>query len=215
MDTIKTDKSTDLTEKNAKENTPEAAEDAQEARGEAGETAGQPAEENGEGHQDVLDDDIEDAGDEDFDVLAVRESASSGVGSGAAAIVGLGLAFFSITGTWLGTQMAQREQLIGQIKSQSGSASDQLHAAFATPMHSAALFNGLFALVAVLVAIGVLVWQRVSLAPPAAPWVKAVAWGALVIGVIGLVIAGFMLFDVFTSLPTIPASTGQQAPPTG
>lgn len=212
MDTIKTDKSTDLTEKNAKESTPEAAE---ETRDEAGDTAGAPAEENAEGHQDVLDDDVEDADDEDFDVLAVSESASSGVGSGAAAIVGLGLAFFSITGTWLGTQMAQREQLIGQIKSQSGSASDQLHAAFATPMHSTALFNGLFALVAVLVAIGVLVWQRVSLSPPAAPWVKAVAWGALVIGVIGLVIAGAMLFDVFTSLPTIPASTGQQAPPTG
>ncbi len=207
MDTINTDTSTDPKEEPQEEGTREtAAEGAENTRDKDTEATG-----TGEAAEDAGDDAESD--ENDLDVVAVRETATSGVLSGAAAIVALGLALASLTGTWLGTLISSREQLIGQIKAQSGSAADQIKVAFGTPLHTTALFNGVFALVALLVAAGVLVGQQVTLRPPAAAWVRAVAWGALVLAVIGLLIAGAMWFDVFTSLPTIPAQS--PAGPTG
>ncbi len=213
MDTIKPDKAADLKDEPAQEGARETTSE------ESGAASGQGTEETHEKNTedgqdaldgDVLDEDGDEEGEDDLDIIA--GTPSSGVLAGAAAIVGLGLALASVTGTWLGTLIADREQLLGQIKSQSGSTADQVAAAFGTPLHTTALFNGMFALVAVLVAGAVLVGQQITLRPPAAPWVRAVAWGALALGVIGLVIAGTMWFDVFTSLPTIPSAP---ASPTG
>ncbi len=135
-----------------------------------------------------------------------RAASNVGVLPGAAALVGLGLALASVTGTWLGTLMEQREQLIGQISSSSAPAAKQLTDQFGTPWHTTALFNGLFGLVAVLVAIGVLISQSSAMKPPAAVWIRAVTWAALVLGVIGLIIAGVMYLDIFTHLPSVPAT---------
>ncbi|MEV6109053.1 hypothetical protein AB0M28_30770 [Streptomyces sp. NPDC051940] len=136
------------------------------------------------------------------------ERSGSGVVAGAGAVVAAGLGVASLTGTWIGDLMSTRQTVIGQINSQSGTTAEQLSAIYGTPWHTVALFNGLFALVAVLVAVGVLLRPVFATdARPAAVWVRATAVAGLVLGVLGLLIAGVMWFDVFTDLPKIPTAT--------
>ncbi|WP_055552263.1 hypothetical protein [Streptomyces sp. NBRC 110028] len=135
-------------------------------------------------------------------------AASSGVLSGAAAVAAAGLGLASLTGTWLGTMLQEREQLTGQIKAQSGAAANQIEAVYGTPWHTTAFFNGLFGLAAVVIAAVVLLRQRTATPASGTTWVTAVAWGAVALGVIGLVIAAVMGLDVFTPMPKVPAGPG-------
>jgi hypothetical protein len=158
---------------------------------------------------DELDDELEeaneDAEDEPVDVVAAESEATTSTArtmlTGATAVVAAGLGLSSLTGTWVGTLMSDREQLIGQIASQSGSSAKQIAAIYGTPWHTVALFNGMFALVAIIVAAVTLLLR------PSAPWAKAVAWGGLALGVLGLLIAGVMWFDVFTDLPVVTSTS--------
>lgn len=151
--------------------------------------------------------------DEPATAPATAPAASSGVFSGAAAVASAGLGLASLTGTWLGTMLQEREQLTGQIKAQSGAAANQIEAVYGTPWHTTAFFNGLFGLVAVLIAAVVLLRQRTAVSASGTNWVTAVAWGAVALGVIGLLIAVVMGLDVFTPMPKVPASPG--GAPTG
>ncbi|MEU4091873.1 hypothetical protein [Streptomyces sp. NPDC026673] len=130
----------------------------------------------------------------------------AGVVPGAAAVVGAALGLASLTGTWLGTVLAERRQLIGQIKSSSGTAAQQIEQIYGAPWHTTAVVNGACALVALVVLGAVLFAAR-----NAAPWVRAVAWGGLALGVLGLLVAGGMWFDLFGGLPAVaeaPVSSG-------
>ncbi|MFB6438142.1 hypothetical protein ACFCVY_15405 [Streptomyces sp. NPDC056411] len=139
------------------------------------------------------------------DDVSVRPAGGAGAGAGAVVAAGLGLA--SVTGTWLGTLMAERQQLLGQIKLQSGKASDQIAAMYGTPWHTTALVNAVFAVLAGLVA-------AVVLSRPRTTWVRAVAWGGLALAVLGLLISAGMYLDLFGSMPTIPkAPAGGPAAP--
>ncbi|MFH8583491.1 hypothetical protein ACH4GP_03710 [Streptomyces celluloflavus] len=138
---------------------------------------------------------------DDLDEDAVPERAATGVAAGAGAVVAAGLGLASVTGTWLGTLLAERQTLVGQIKLQSGKATDQIATVYGTPWHTTALVNGVFALLAVLVA-------AVALTNPRATWVRAVAWGGLALGVLGLLISVGMYFDLFATLPSIPKGAG-------
>jgi hypothetical protein len=129
-------------------------------------------------------------------------AASTGVLAGAGAVIGAGLGLSSLTGTWIGTLMSDRQQLIGQINSSSAATATQIAQIYGSPWHTVALFNGLFGLAAIIVA-GVVLLTAKS----AAPWTRAVAWGGLALGVLGLFIAGVMWFDVFTDLPQVAATT--------
>jgi hypothetical protein len=204
MDTIETDKLAEPKAQPAEEATTQedTAEDATaESVPDAVTDDGEALVEDSEGDFDVVSDE------DDLDgAAAVPGATSSDVLSGAASVVGAGLGLASLTGTWLGTLMANRQQLIGQIKAQSGSSANPIADVYGTPWHTTALFNGLFALVAIIVAGAVLLRQQFTPGPLAAPWVKAVAWGALALGVIGLLIAGAMWFDLFTTLPVAPTS---------
>ncbi|MFG2893066.1 hypothetical protein [Streptomyces sp. NPDC048248] len=151
--------------------------------------------------------------DSDLDALDAREDAheertapvgTAAVAAGAGAVVAAGLGLASVTGTWLGTLMAERQTLMGQIKLQSGKATDQISAVYGTPWHTTALVNGVFALLAVIVA-------AVVLTRPRSTWVRAVAWGGLALGVLGILISGGMYLDLFGSMPSIPkgAAPGQ------
>jgi hypothetical protein len=136
------------------------------------------------------------------------ETARSGLSSlaaGAAAVVGAGLGLASLTGTWLSDLMASRQELIGQIHGQTATPEEQLATIYGTPWHTTALFNGFFALAAIIVAGAALVIPAFSKNGDESPsWVRAVAFGGLVLGTIGLVIAAVMWFDVFTELPAVP-----------
>ncbi|MBL1094284.1 MULTISPECIES: hypothetical protein [Streptomyces] len=144
--------------------------------------------------------DIEGA-DQDRDLDAPAPPTTTGVAAGAGAVVAAGLGLASVTGTWLGTLMAERQTLMGQINLQAGKATDQISAMYGTPWHTTALVNGVFAVLAALVAAVVLTRPR------AATWVRAVAWGGLALGVLGLLISAGMYLDLFASMPTIPKGT--------
>jgi hypothetical protein len=131
----------------------------------------------------------------------------SSVAAGAAAVVGAGLGLASLTGTWLSDLMSSRQELIGQIHGQTATPAEQVAAIYGTPWHTTALFNGFFALAAILVAGGALVIPTFSRNSEESPtWVRAVALGGLALGTIGLVIAALMWFDVFTELPAVPTA---------
>ncbi|WP_043266238.1 hypothetical protein [Streptomyces sp. CT34] len=127
--------------------------------------------------------------------------AATGVAAGAGAVVAAGLGLASLTGTYLGTLLAERQTLLGQIKLQTGKATDQIATVYGAPWHTTALVNGVFAVLAMLVAAVVLTGRRST-------WVRAVAWGALALGVLGLLVSAGMYLDLFASMPSIPKGPG-------
>ncbi|AKA06178.1 membrane protein [Streptomyces noursei ZPM] len=139
--------------------------------------------------------------DADAEDATPEEPAAAGAAAGAGAVVAAGLGLASVTGTWLSTLLAERQTLLGQIKLQSGKATDQIAAVYGAPWHTTALVNGVFAVLAMLVAAVVLTGRR-----PA--WVRAVAWGGLVLGLLGLVISAGMYLDLFASMPSLPKGAG-------
>lgn len=163
------------------------------------ETAGDGAAGPGEHHDGPGPDDDE-PGD-----LPPAARAPSGVAAGAAALVGAALGLASLTGTWLADLVSARRELTGQLESADGTAAEQISAAYGTPWHTIALFNGLTAVVALIVSATVLVrpaFGDTALRPVV--WVRAVAVAGLVLGALGLLIAAVMRFDVFAGLPTVP-----------
>jgi hypothetical protein len=129
----------------------------------------------------------------------------SGLAAGATAVVAAGLGLASLTGTWLSDLMASRQELIGQINGQTATPEEQVATIYGTPWHTTALFNGFFALAAILLAGVALAIPTITKDGRGSPtWVRAVAVGGLALGALGLLIAGAMWFDVFTDLPAVP-----------
>lgn len=179
-------------------------------------TEGAPAEETS--RTETLSDDDDFADDGYADESTARTGAvrgMGGVGAGAAAVVSAGLGLSSITGTSLSEMLRDRKQLIGQIESQAqgaqggGGGGDQISALYGAPWHATALLNGIFALLAVLVG-GVLL-ALVAKRAETRSWVKAVALSGLVLGGIGLLVAGGMYLDLFAAAPEMPSAP--PAPP--
>ncbi|MFC0845959.1 hypothetical protein ACFH04_19940 [Streptomyces noboritoensis] len=148
--------------------------------------------------------DVDDLDDE-LDDLPPASPVRTAIGAGAAAVVSGALGLASLTGTWTGKVLSERETLLGQIKTaQGGTASAQIHEIYADSWHTTAAVNGGFALLALLV--GAFVLARPAFgAPDAHPqpvWVRAVALGGLVLGAIGLLLSVGMFFDLFATLPS-------------
>lgn len=140
-------------------------------------------------------------------------SSTSGTGSAGGALVGAGglvsagLGLASMTGTSLGEMLRAREELLGQIAAVTGGpGGDQIETLYAGPWHTAALVNGVFALLAVL--IGAVLFFGPARKPGALIWGRALALGGLVLGVIGLVVSGGMYLDLFAAAPQMPAMPG-------
>lgn len=129
--------------------------------------------------------------------------ASTGTVAGGGAVVGAGLGLASLLGTPLSDMLRDRAQLLGQIESFSGMSGDQVDAFYGAPWHTAALVNGVVALIAVVVG-AVLLFGPVR-KPGAPTWARPVALGGLVLGVLGLFVAGGMYIDLFAAQPTLPA----------
>ncbi|MEU9699698.1 hypothetical protein [Streptomyces sp. NPDC047981] len=143
-----------------------------------------------------------DATDETDDLDEIEEAPAApvgdgaGVGAGAAAVVSTGLGLAALTGTWVGKVSSERETLIGQIKAQGGTAAQQINEIYADAWHTTAFVNGVFAFLALVVA--VLVLTR----PQRPAWVGAVAVAGAVLGALGMFLSAGMYFDLFLSLPT-------------
>ncbi|SNR28004.1 hypothetical protein SAMN06265360_101152 [Haloechinothrix alba] len=136
------------------------------------------------------------------------ESAATGTGSaggfaaGAGAVISAGLGLASLTGTSLGEMLKTRKEIIGQIESGTGGGGDQIEAFYGAPWDVAALINGITGLIAVV--LGGVLLAALARRADAHTWVKAVALGGAVLGVIGLLVAGGMYFDLFASAPELP-----------
>ncbi|UNZ17189.1 hypothetical protein [Streptomyces sp. 891-h] len=129
---------------------------------------------------------------------------------GAFAVVSAGLGLASLTGTAFSDMLRERKALIEQINSGAqgggGSAADQVNAVYGAPWHAAAVVNGISAVLALVV--GGLVLATLSGRPGARGWVKSVALGGVVLGLLGLVVAGGMYFDLLAAQPEVPSSPG-------
>ncbi|MER5464347.1 hypothetical protein ABT010_27385 [Streptomyces sp. NPDC002668] len=123
--------------------------------------------------------------------------APSGIGAAAGAVVAAGLGVVALSGSWVGKIAAERQTLIGQIKTaQGGTPAQQISALYGDAWHTTALVNGVFALVALIVGGAVLA------RPQKAGWVRAFAVAGAALGVLGLIVSAGMYFDVFLSLPS-------------
>ncbi|MGP4004827.1 hypothetical protein [Streptomyces sp. 8N706] len=213
MDTTKT-KDTDRTDlTGTTDEATETPEDKETGQAAVAETPG-AAQGTGKAGTEPSDTDGTDVDGEPEDEQATAPVRSSVIATGAAAVVGAALGLASLTGTWVGRLAAEREQLIGQIKtSTSGGQAqpqDQIAALYGNPWHATALFNGLFALAALIVAGAVLLRPVAAAAAadsPRATWIRAVAWAGVVLGVLGLLVSGALYFDVF-GMPSASAPTG-------
>lgn len=141
------------------------------------------------------------------DAVPRGAEARSAVVAGAAAIAAAGLGLVSLTGSWLGNVLAQRQTLIGQIATANAKADAIIKQQYTDPWHRTAFVSMGFALAALLVAAATLVLGRFAAAAQAPLWVRAVAWGALALGVAGLGVSAAMYFDVFAGSITVPAGS--------
>lgn len=150
---------------------------------------------------------------DDDDVLEPDpfEEARHGVGAGAAAVVSAALGIVALTGAWTGRVAAERETLIGQIQtSGGGSPAQQISEIYGDAWHTTALVNGVFAVLALLVGVFVLVRPAFGTPSerPRPTWVRAVALAGVALGAIGVLISAGMYFDLFMALPTAGAPAG-------
>ncbi|MFF7794284.1 hypothetical protein [Streptomyces sp. NPDC007991] len=133
-----------------------------------------------------------------------KEAGASGVGQGAAAVVSAALGVVSLTGSWLGTVAAARQNLIGQLETaQNAGVAKQIQAVYGDAWQTTALWGGLFAVTALIV--GVVVLARPAFGTPGriqAPWIKSVAWAGVALGVIGLFLAVLKYTGILLSLPS-------------
>jgi hypothetical protein len=145
--------------------------------------------------------------DEELEALT-QDSVSKGILGGASAIVSAALGVISLSGTYLGTVVQQRQGVLGQIGAKSNA--DLVKNAYTDAWHRMAEWNGVFALVAALVGAATLFGGAFLSSKEIPSWVKAVAWAGVVLGVIGLFVSASIWFDWFMSPIKAPAtaSTG-------
>ncbi|MET8937021.1 hypothetical protein ABZ329_09845 [Streptomyces rubiginosohelvolus] len=203
----------------AKTTTPDETAAAQDAAAKETETKDAPGTSSGAGDSATAHDDLssQPEGDADDGIADEDlepdpfEKARHGVGAGAAAVVSAALGVVALTGAWSGRVAAERETLIGQIKtSGGGSAAQQISEIYGDAWHTTALVNGVFAVLALLV--GVVVLVRPAFGAPAdrpqPAWVRAVALAGVALGVLGVLISAGMYFDLFASLPSAGTPAG-------
>ncbi|MEX3102899.1 hypothetical protein ACSCBZ_05935 [Streptomyces niveiscabiei] len=153
-------------------------------------------------------DTVEEDTTEDDELLAEGQEPeakeTSYVGQGAAAVVSAALGFVSLSGSWIGTVASARETLIGQLQtSSSAGVPTQLKEIYGDAWKTSALYAGLFALIALVTAVVVLVRPAFGNPDKAQPaWIKSVAWGGVALGVIGLLLAVLKYSDALLSVPS-------------
>ncbi|MBB3038973.1 hypothetical protein [Hoyosella altamirensis] len=131
-----------------------------------------------------------------------KSTSGGGTATGAGAVVSVGLGLASVVGTPLADMMRSRQDLLGQIDAATGVAGDEIDAIYGAPWNMTALVNGAFALVAALV--GAVLVGMLAARKDERTWVRALAWAGVALGVIGLLIAGGMYFDLFAPQPELP-----------
>lgn len=132
------------------------------------------------------------------------QNAAPSVGpvAGAGAVVSAGLGVVSLTGTPLADMLRSRQEIIGQIETATGAGGGEIEAFYGAPWNVAAVANGVFGLLAVL--LGGVLLVALGARRDDRGWVRALAWGGVILGALGMFIAAGMFFDLFAAQPELP-----------
>ncbi|MER7056443.1 MULTISPECIES: hypothetical protein [unclassified Streptomyces] len=142
---------------------------------------------------------------DDGDFATTENEDATGVGQGAGAVVSAGLGIVSLTGSWVGTVASARESVFGQLETTTSSnVQDMLEKGYGDAWQATALWGGVFALIALIV--GVVVLVRPAFGAPGKPqaaWIKSVSWAGVALGVIGLILAVLKYTNVILDVPAV------------
>ncbi|MFI5636658.1 hypothetical protein ACIA8H_04480 [Streptomyces goshikiensis] len=132
-----------------------------------------------------------------------RERIVGGVGAAASAIVAAGLGLVALSGTWVSRVIAERQTLIGQIESVNATTTEaKIDALYGNAWHLTALVNGVVSTLALLLAVFVLARPAFGVPDRVLPvWIRSVAWAAVALGALGVLLFGSMYFDLLLPMP--------------
>ncbi|MFJ3960249.1 hypothetical protein [Streptomyces sp. NPDC090036] len=160
----------------------------------------EPAEADTAVTDEVTDADLDD---EAFAEEPAEDREPSHVGSAASAIVAAGLGIVALSGSWVAGIVSERASVAARLElSQAADANAQIAAQFVDPWHTTAMVNGIFAALALIIAIFVLALPAFSSPERILPtWVRSVSWAGIGLGALGVLLFVLMYFDLLLAIP--------------
>jgi hypothetical protein len=153
---------------------------------------------------DDLPGELTDIDDDDSDADGVP---GTGVVSGGFGFAGLALAVVSLTTNWTSGVVISHGQYSQEMNAgSSGLTTQQELNLYASGWHTQGWWALLFAAVAVLLGAGALVWPRVRRSGGTPGWAKAAATGAIIVGLVGALLAVLTIAGVFGGHLTAPTT---------
>jgi hypothetical protein len=133
---------------------------------------------------------------------------ASGAVSGGFGFAGLALAVVSLTTNWTSGVMVSRSQYSAEIHApSSGLTGQQQLNMYANGWHTQGWWALVFAAAAVLSGAGALLWPRVRRSGGTPGWAKAAATSAIIVGLVGALLAVLTLTGVFGAHLTAPGAS--------
>ncbi len=149
-------------------------------------------------------DDLTDIDDDDLDEQGVP---ASGAVSGGFGFAGLALAVVSLTTNWTSGVVVSHGQYSQEVNApSSGMTAQQQLNMYANGWHTQGWWALVFAAAAVLSGAGALLLPRVLGRGGTPGWAKAAATGAIIVGLVGVLLAVLTITGVFGGHLTVPAS---------
>ncbi|MBO0802237.1 MAG: hypothetical protein J2P25_04065 [Nocardiopsaceae bacterium] len=162
---------------------------------------------------DLADEDDDDSADEFTGIDGDGSDGSGVLGAGAVSggfgFAGLALAVVSLTTNWTSEVMVSHAQYSAEMTAPSSGLSGQQQLDLAeSGWHTQGWWAFAFAVAAVLFGVGALLWPRIPRSVGTPAWAKAAATSAIIVGLIGALLAVLTLVGVFGGHLTLPATAG-------
>ena len=163
--------------------------------------------------EDLIDIDIDDAenydSDEVYDGSAGASARGAGAVSGGFGFAGLALAVVSLTTNWTSTVAVSRSQYSQEMNApSSGLTLQQQLDMYANGWQTQGWWALAFGAVAVLLGAGALLLPLNRRGADTPGWVKAAGTGAIIVGLIGVILAALTIIGVFGGHLAAPTSAG-------
>jgi hypothetical protein len=156
-----------------------------------------------------FDDLPEDLTETEDDAQVDETAVGSGAVSGGFGLAGLALAVVSLTTSWTSSVVVSHSQYSQEMKApSSGLTVQQDLNMYASGWHTQAWWALAFAAVAVLFGLGALLSPRLLRSRRIPGWAKAPATAAIIVGLVGVLLAVLTIAGVFGGHLTAPASAG-------
>jgi hypothetical protein len=145
--------------------------------------------------------------DDDDDGLDEDDAPSTGTVSGGFGFAGLALALVSLTTNWTSSVVVSHAEFNEEMRApSSGLTAQQELNLSANGWHTQGWWALIFAVVAVLFGTGALVSPKILLSGRTPGWAKAAATGAIIVGLVGAILAILTITGVFGGHLTAPTS---------